>query len=113
MAVKFVIIGGGPAGNQAATYAARLGADLDDFPGAREVIIEAEDGMAAAIEHECLPRVRLLESGDLTKSPGYVGWNGVDRLQHVRCEGRQRRDQHEANADQADTAKQHEWSAFS
>src|SRR5207248_9399336 len=69
--------------------AARLGADLDDFPGAREVIIEAEDGMAAAIEHECLPRVRLLESGDLTKSPGYVGWNGVDRLQHVRCERRQ------------------------
>ncbi|MHB1140016.1 MAG: FAD-dependent oxidoreductase, partial [Microthrixaceae bacterium] len=28
MSLRFVIVGGGPAGTQAATYAARLGADV-------------------------------------------------------------------------------------
>ena len=47
MAVRFLIIGGGPAGNTAATFAARLGADV--------VMVEREIVGGAAHLLDCIP----------------------------------------------------------
>src|SRR3954447_27021723 len=55
MAVKFVIIGGGPAGNQAATYAARLGADV--------TLIERDVIGGAAHLWDCIPSKTMIATG--------------------------------------------------
>jgi NAD(P)H dehydrogenase (quinone) len=55
MAVRFVIIGGGPAGHQAATYAARLGAEV--------VVIERDVIGGAANLWDCIPSKTMIATG--------------------------------------------------
>ena len=55
MAVRFVIIGGGPAGNQAATYAARLGAEV--------VLVERDIVGGAAHLWDCIPSKTMIATG--------------------------------------------------
>ena len=55
MPVKFVIIGGGPAGNQAATHAARLGAEV--------TLIERDIVGGAAHLWDCIPSKAMIGTG--------------------------------------------------
>jgi NAD(P)H dehydrogenase (quinone) len=55
MAVRFLIIGGGPAGNTAATFAARLGADV--------VVVEREVVGGAAHLLDCIPSKTMIATG--------------------------------------------------
>ena len=55
MAVRFVIIGGGPAGNQAATHAARLGAEV--------TLVEREVVGGAAHLWDCIPSKAMIATG--------------------------------------------------
>ena len=55
MAVRFVIIGGGPAGNQAATYAARLGAEV--------MLVERDIVGGAAHLWDCIPSKTMIATG--------------------------------------------------
>ncbi|MGH9268098.1 MAG: FAD-dependent oxidoreductase, partial [Acidimicrobiales bacterium] len=55
MTVRFVIIGGGPAGNQAATHAARLGAEV--------TLIEREVIGGAAHLWDCIPSKAMIATG--------------------------------------------------
>lgn len=55
MGVKFVIIGGGPAGNQAATYAARLGAEV--------TLVERDIIGGAAHLWDCIPSKTMIATG--------------------------------------------------
>lgn len=55
MTTRFVIIGGGPAGHQAATYAARLGADV--------TLIEREIVGGAAHLRDCIPSKAMIATG--------------------------------------------------
>ncbi|CAN5740271.1 NAD(P)H-quinone dehydrogenase [soil metagenome] len=55
MAVRFVIIGGGPAGNQAATNAARLGAEV--------TLIERDIVGGAAHLWDCIPSKAMIATG--------------------------------------------------
>lgn len=55
MAVRFVIIGGGPGGNQAATHAARLGADV--------TLIERDLIGGAAHLQDCIPSKAMIATG--------------------------------------------------
>lgn len=66
MAHRFVVIGGGPAGNQAATVAARLGAEV--------TMIERDVIGGAAHLRDCIPSKAMIATGgamdDLRKAPG-------------------------------------------
>src|SRR3954454_1742837 len=55
MPVRFVIIGGGPAGNQAATHAARLGAEV--------TLIERDIVGGAAHLWDCIPSKAMIATG--------------------------------------------------
>lgn len=55
MAVRFVIIGGGPAGNTAATHAARLGAEV--------TVIERDVVGGAAHLWDCIPSKTMIATG--------------------------------------------------
>lgn len=55
MAVRFVIIGGGPAGHQAATYAARLGAEV--------TVVERDVIGGAANLWDCIPSKTMIATG--------------------------------------------------
>ena len=55
MAIRFVIIGGGPAGNQAATHAARMGADV--------VLVERDVVGGAAHLWDCIPSKAMIATG--------------------------------------------------
>ncbi len=55
MAVRFVIIGGGPAGNQAATHAARLGAEV--------TLVERDVVGGAAHLWDCIPSKAMIGTG--------------------------------------------------
>lgn len=55
MPVRFVIIGGGPGGNQAATYAARLGAEV--------TLIEKDVIGGAAHLWDCIPSKAMIATG--------------------------------------------------
>jgi dihydrolipoamide dehydrogenase len=55
MAIRFAIIGGGPAGNSAATHAARLGADV--------TIIERDVIGGAAHLWDCIPSKAMIATG--------------------------------------------------
>ena len=57
MATKFVIIGGGPAGVTAATYAARLGANV--------TLIEKDILGGAANVWDCIPSKAMIATGDV------------------------------------------------
>ena len=53
--MRFVIIGGGPAGNTAATYAARLGAEV--------TMIERDVVGGAAHLWDCIPSKTMIATG--------------------------------------------------
>src|SRR3954453_19551276 len=55
MAVKFVIVGGGPGGNQAATYAARMGAQV--------TLVERDIVGGAAHLWDCIPSKAMIATG--------------------------------------------------
>ena len=55
MALRFVIIGGGPAGNTAATYAARLGAEV--------TLVERDVVGGAAHLWDCIPSKTMIATG--------------------------------------------------
>src|SRR5579871_1399518 len=55
MAKRFVIIGGGPAGNQAATHAARLGAEV--------TLVERDVVGGAAHLWDCIPSKAMIATG--------------------------------------------------
>jgi dihydrolipoamide dehydrogenase len=66
VAVRFVIIGGGPAGNTAATYAARLGAEV--------TLIERDIVGGAAHLRDCIPSKAMIATGgamgEARRAPG-------------------------------------------
>src|SRR5881275_2918640 len=55
MTVRLVIIGGGPAGNQAATHAARLGAEV--------TLVERDVVGGAAHLWDCIPSKAMIATG--------------------------------------------------
>src|SRR5579885_1953402 len=55
MALRFVIIGGGPAGNTAATHAARLGAEV--------TLVERDVIGGAAHLWDCIPSKTMIATG--------------------------------------------------
>jgi pyruvate/2-oxoglutarate dehydrogenase complex dihydrolipoamide dehydrogenase (E3) component len=55
VAVRFVVIGGGPAGNQAASHAARLGATV--------TLIERDVVGGAAHLWDCIPSKAMIATG--------------------------------------------------
>jgi dihydrolipoamide dehydrogenase len=73
MAQRFVVIGGGPAGNQAATTAARLGAEV--------TLIERDIVGGAAHLWDCIPSKAMIATGDaltLLRQAEGMGLRGVD-----------------------------------
>ena len=61
MATRFVIIGGGPAGNTAATYAARLGAEV--------TMVERDVVGGAAHLWDCIPSKTMIATGGAMSVP--------------------------------------------
>src|SRR5580704_22984 len=70
MATKFVIIGGGPAGNTAATHAARLGADV--------TMIERDIVGGAAHLWDCIPSKTMIATGGAVSFTRRVAGMGLD-----------------------------------
>jgi len=70
MAVKFVIIGGGPAGNQAATHAARLGAEV--------TVVERDVIGGAAHLWDCIPSKTMIATGGAMSFARRIEGMGLD-----------------------------------
>ena len=71
--VRFVILGGGPAGNTAATYAARLGAEV--------TLVERDILGGAAHLWDCIPSKAMIATGAamaLTRRSGGLGLSDLD-----------------------------------
>src|SRR5437588_11790291 len=73
MPVRFVIIGGGPAGIQAATHAARLGAEV--------TLVERDVMGGAANLWDCIPSKAMIATG------GVIGVTGRGRALGPTCAG--------------------------
>jgi len=73
MPVRFVIIGGGPAGIQAATHAARLGAEV--------TLVERDIMGGAANLWDCIPSKAMIATG------GVIGVTGRGRALGLTCTG--------------------------
>jgi dihydrolipoamide dehydrogenase len=69
MAKRFVIIGGGPAGNTAATHAARLGAEV--------VMIEKDVVGGAAHLWDCIPSKAMIATGGTLARMGKASGMGL------------------------------------
>src|SRR3954467_13500387 len=69
MAVRLVIIGGGPAGNQAATHAARL--------GARVTLVEKDVLGGSAHLRDCLPSKTMIATGGAIFFPRRLTGRGL------------------------------------
>ena len=72
MALNFVIIGGGPAGNQAATYAARLGASV--------TMIERDVVGGAAHLWDCIPSKTMIATGGAMSFARRIEGMGLDTM---------------------------------
>ncbi len=70
MATRFVIIGGGPAGNTAATYAARFGAEV--------TLIERDVIGGAAHLWDCIPSKAMIATGAAMSFVGRSEGMGLD-----------------------------------
>ncbi|MEO5899319.1 MAG: FAD-dependent oxidoreductase [Ilumatobacteraceae bacterium] len=70
MATRFVIIGGGPAGNTAATYAARLGAEV--------TLIERDVIGGAAHLWDCIPSKTMIATGGAMSFSKRIGGMGLE-----------------------------------
>src|ERR1700722_12451266 len=81
--MRFVIIGGGPAGNQAATHAARLGVDV--------TLIERDVVGGAANLWDCIPSKAMIATGGAMSylrriaGMGVVGAEGTIDLELLRA----------------------------
>ena len=73
MAVRFVILGGGPAGAQAATYGARL--------GARVTLIERDIVGGAANLWDCIPSKAMIATGGALRFAQRMTGMGLDTSQ--------------------------------
>ena len=73
MSVRFVIIGGGPAGNQAATYAARLGAKV--------TVIERDVIGGAAHLWDCIPSKTMISTGGAMSFSRRIGGMGIEQTE--------------------------------
>jgi len=73
MAVRFVIVGGGPAGNTAATYAARLGAEV--------TLIERDIVGGAAHLWDCIPSKAMIATGGAMSMTRRAQTMGLDKLE--------------------------------
>ena len=71
MATKFVIIGGGPAGNAAATHAARLGAEV--------TIVERDVIGGAAHLWDCIPSKTMIATGGAMSFTRRIGGMGLEK----------------------------------
>jgi NAD(P)H dehydrogenase (quinone) len=69
--VRLVIIGGGPAGNQAATYAARLGAKV--------TVIERDVVGGAAHLWDCIPSKTMIATGGAMSFSRRIGGMGLEQ----------------------------------
>ncbi len=67
--MRFVIIGGGPAGNRAATHAARLGVEV--------VLIERDVVGGAANLWDCIPSKAMIATGGAVSALGRIAGMGV------------------------------------
>ena len=72
MAVRFVILGGGPAGVQAATLAARLGASVS--------LVERDIVGGAANLWDCIPSKAMIATGGVMSLTRRAAAMGLDRL---------------------------------
>ncbi len=72
MATKFVIIGGGPAGNTAATHAARLGAEV--------TLIERDIVGGAAHLWDCIPSKTMIATGGAVAFAHRMVGMGLERF---------------------------------
>jgi dihydrolipoamide dehydrogenase len=80
MALRFVIIGGGPAGHQAATYAARL--------GGRVTLVERDVVGGAAHLWDCIPSKAMIATGGAMSFMHRVQGFGLDEaVGHVDLDG--------------------------
>jgi dihydrolipoamide dehydrogenase len=70
--VRFVIIGGGPAGNSAATHAARLGAQV--------TLIERDIVGGAAHLHDCIPSKAMIATGGAMSFSRRLHGMGLEEL---------------------------------
>jgi dihydrolipoamide dehydrogenase len=70
--VRFVIIGGGPAGNSAATHAARLGAQV--------TLIERDIVGGAAHLHDCIPSKAMIATGGAMSFSRRLRGMGLEEL---------------------------------
>ena len=73
MPVRFVIIGGGPAGNQAATYAARLGAQV--------TLVERDVVGGAAHLLDCIPSKTMIATGGAMSFARRIEGMGLEDLE--------------------------------
>src|SRR4051794_34496135 len=89
--MHFVIIGGGPAGNTAATHAARLGAEV--------TIVERDVVGGAAHLWDCIPSKAMIATG------GAMSF--TRRIQGMGLEQQEAEVDNEALADRIDSIKQH------
>ena len=71
MPVRFVIIGGGPAGNLAATYAARLGAQV--------TLVERDIVGGAAHLWDCIPSKTMIATGGAISFAGRLKGMGLEQ----------------------------------
>src|SRR6516164_5426159 len=71
MAAHFVVIGGGPAGNTAATHAARL--------GARVTMVERDIVGGAAHLWDCIPSKTMIATGGAVSFTRRVAGMGLER----------------------------------
>jgi dihydrolipoamide dehydrogenase len=72
MATKFVIVGGGPAGNTAASHAARLGADV--------TLIERDIVGGAAHLWDCIPSKTMIATGGAMSFAQRLPGMGLERI---------------------------------
>ena len=72
MALNFVIIGGGPAGNQAATYSARLGATV--------TMVERDVVGGAAHLWDCIPSKTMIATGGAMSFARRIEGMGLDMM---------------------------------
>lgn len=90
VAVKFVIIGGGPAGNTAATYAARLGADV--------TLIERDVLGGAAHLWDCIPSKTMIATGGAMSFADRISGMGLSHLDaHLEVDAQRKRIEHIEN----------------
>jgi dihydrolipoamide dehydrogenase len=73
VSVRFVIIGGGPAGNQAATYAARLGAKV--------TVIERDAIGGAAHLWDCIPSKTMISTGGAMSFSRRIAGMGLEQAE--------------------------------